>query len=114
MVPARAAAQEAQGRAGAGPGGPGGGPGGPGGGGRAAGTDLSQMLGRLPTGKISDLKAGQAVMIVASQAAPSSTSVTAVTLLSGVEPILTASPAGEMTLSPWNMGGGGGGGEGGP
>jgi hypothetical protein len=91
---------------GAGPGGPGGG--GPGGGGRSAGMDLSQMLSRLPTQKIDELKTGEAVMIVASQAAPSSTTVTAVTLLSGVEPILAASPTGDaMTLSPWNMGGGG-------
>jgi hypothetical protein len=66
------------------------------------------MLGRLPTQKISDLKTGQAVMIVASQTAPSSTNVTAVTLLSGVEPILQASPTGDaMTLSPWSIGGGG-------
>ena len=42
----------------------------------------------------------------------------AVTLLAGVEPILTASPTGEMTLSPWSVGGEapseGGGGAGGP
>jgi hypothetical protein len=70
--------------------------------------DLSQMLSRLPTQKIDELKTGEAVMIVASRAAPSSTTVTAVTLLSGVEPILAASPTGDaMTLSPWNMGGGG-------
>ncbi len=88
------------------PGGGGAGGGRPGGGGRSAGMDLSQMLGRLPTQKVSDLKTGEAVMIVASQASPSSTSVTAVTLLSGVEPILAASPAGDMTLSPWSVGGG--------
>ena len=76
--------------------------------------DLSQMLGRLPTQKIADLKTGEAVMIVASQASPSSTSVTAVTLLSGVEPILAASPAGDMTLSPWSVGGGAPEGAGGP
>ena len=67
------------------------------------------MLGRLPTEKITDLKTGQAVMIVASQTTPSSTTVTAITLLSGVEPILEASPTGDaMTLSPWSIGGGGG------
>jgi hypothetical protein len=66
------------------------------------------MLSRLPTQKIDELKTGEAVMIVASRAAPSSPTVTAVTLLSGVEPILAASPTGDaMTLSPWNMGGGG-------
>jgi hypothetical protein len=81
--------------------------GGSGGGGRSAGMDLSQMLARLPNETIADLHAGDAVMIVASQATPSSTSVTAVTLLSGVEPILAATPSGTpaMTLSPWNVGG---------
>ncbi|MGH9596401.1 MAG: hypothetical protein ACRD3K_06345, partial [Edaphobacter sp.] len=59
-----------------------------------------------------------AVMIVASQPDPNSNMVTAVTLLSGVEPILAAAPgAPSMTLSPWSLGGGepdtGGGGGGG-
>jgi Domain of unknown function (DUF5666) len=87
-----------------------------GGAGRGGGGDLSQMVSRLPAGSISDLKVGAAVMIVASQADPGSSTVTAVTLLSGVEPILAATPNGtpEMTLSPWNVGGGapeGGGGQ---
>jgi hypothetical protein len=76
--------------------------------GRSAGADLSQMVNRLPAGSIADLKVGDAVMIVASQADPSSASVTAVTLLSGVEPILEATPSGTpaMTLSPWSVGSG--------
>ncbi len=88
---------------------------GPGGAGRAGGGDLSQIVSRLPAGSIQDLKVNDAVMIVASQADPSSPTVTAITLLSGVEPILAASPnsSPEMTLSPWSLGGGGGG-EGGP
>lgn len=84
---------------------------------RSAGGDLSQMLMRLPTESLADLKTGDAVMIVASESTPGSEKVTAVTLLSGVEPILEATPKGTpaMTLSPWNMGGGAGaeGGEGG-
>jgi co-chaperonin GroES (HSP10) len=78
-----------------------------GGGGRAGG-DLSQMVNRLPAATIADLKTGDAVMIVASEPAPGSTTVTAVTLLSGVEPILAANPSGSpaMTLSPWSIGGG--------
>jgi len=69
--------------------------------------DLSQMLARLPNETIADLKVGEAVMIVASQATPSSAFVTAVTLLTGVEPILAATPSGSpMTLSPWSVGGG--------
>jgi co-chaperonin GroES (HSP10) len=82
----------------------------PGGAGRSAGGDLSQLVARLPNKTIADLKVGDAVMIVASQPDPSSTAVTAVTLLSGVEPILAATPgAPAMTLSPWNIGGEGGG-----
>jgi hypothetical protein len=85
-------------------------PGGPGGAGRTAGGDLSQLVSRLPNKSIADLKVGDAVMIVASQPDPNSAAVTAVTLLSGVEPILAATPgAPAMTLSPWNIGGEGGG-----
>jgi hypothetical protein len=93
-----------------------GGMGRPGGGMGRAGMDLSQMLSRLPSETIADLKVGDAVMIVASQAEPTSPTVTAVTLLTGVEPILAATPSGTpaMTLSPWSVGsgapeGGGGG-----
>ncbi len=91
----------------------------PGGAGHTAGGDLSQLVSRLPNKTIADLKVGDAVMIVASQPDPGSATVTAVTLLSGVEPILAAAPSGgpAMTLSPWNLGGegapeGGGGGGG--
>jgi hypothetical protein len=71
---------------------------------RNAGFDLSQMLSRLPTQTLADLKAGQAVMIVASEG--SSGNPTAITLLSGVDAILSATPAGQqpITLSPWNIG----------
>jgi hypothetical protein len=92
-----------------GPGGPPGSGGGAGpGAGRPAGGDLSQMVNRLPAGAVSDLKVGDAVMIVASQADPGSSTVTAVTLLSGVEPILAATGGGTpaMTLSPWTVGSG--------
>lgn len=102
-----AAGASAAGGAPSGAGAGGAGTAGPGGAGRSAGMDLSQMLSRLPNETIADLKAGEAVMVVASQATPSSSSVTAVTLLSGVEPILAASPSGSpMTLSPWSVGGG--------
>lgn len=89
-----------------GSGGPGGGPGN-GGPGRQGG-DLSQMLTHFPTAMLSDLRVGDAVMVVASQSDPGSQTVTAVTMLSGVEPLLAATPNGApaMTLSPWNVGGG--------
>jgi co-chaperonin GroES (HSP10) len=87
----------------------------PAGAGRSAGGDLSQLVSRLPNKTIADLKVGDAVMIVASQPDAGSATVTAVTLLSGVEPILAATPgAPSMTLSPWSLGGGspdGGGGQ---
>ena len=49
-------------------------------------------------------------MIVASEPSPGSSTADAITLLSGVEPILTANPNGGMDLS-MSLGGGGGGGE---
>ena len=72
------------------------------------GADLSQMLTRLPAETVAGLKAGEAVMIVASSSAEAADKDTAVTLVVGVEPLLTAAPAGEMTLSPWSLGGGAG------
>lgn len=99
----------------AGPGGSGG-PGGPGAGGpggmRRGGGDLSQMLNRLPTETPSDLTKGEAVMIVATEPTPGATTVSAVTLLTGVEPILTANPNGGVDLGNWSLdqGSAGGGG----
>ena len=74
--------------------------------------DFQQMLARLPQVSVADLQKGDAVMIVSTEGATSG-AVTAITLLSGVEPILAASPKGGegMVLSPWTLGGGGGGGE---
>jgi hypothetical protein len=71
---------------------------------RAAGMDLSRMLNSLPVQPIGELHAGDAVMIVASKGAGMQP--TAITMLSGVEPILSASPSGAeaITLSPWNLG----------
>ena len=69
---------------------------------RSAGADLSQMIGRFPSGTLADLHKGDAVMIVASDMAGS---MTAVTVLTGVDPILTANPNGGMNLS-MSMGGG--------
>lgn len=71
---------------------------------RRAGMDLSQMLSRLPKETIAGLKPGDAVMIVATSPSQSGQS-SAVTLLAGVEAILTAAPGGEgMTLTPWSVG----------
>jgi len=92
-----------------------GGPGGPGGPDgatreRSAGSDLSQMLSRLPTETLAGLKVGDAVMIVATSPGSDTETPMAVTLLVGVDAILSASPSGQtMTLSPWTSLGGGGG-----
>ena len=99
------------GGAGGGAGGPGGGPGGP----RQGGApDFQRLLSRMPQATLADLKKGDAVMIVATQGTDSG-GVTAITLLSGVEPILTASPSASqaMFMAGWNLGGapGGAGGE---
>ena len=77
---------------------------------RSAGADLSQMMPRLPVIKLTDLKIGDAVMVVASEPSPGANTVDAITLLSGAEPILTANPNGGMSLG-MSIGGGGGGGQ---
>ncbi|HEU5233946.1 MAG TPA: DUF5666 domain-containing protein [Terriglobales bacterium] len=76
-----------------------------GGGGRP---DFQQIIRRMPSAAISDLQKGDAVMIVTTSGAPGEP-VTALTLLGGVEPILTAAPTQTSAnlLSGWSMGGGG-------
>jgi hypothetical protein len=106
---AGAAGQAASPSSGAKPGegGTGGGQGGQRPGGRG---DFQQMLGRLPAVTIADLQKGSAVMVVATEGSATNAP-TAITLLTGVEPILTAAPKGgqaAMLLSPWNLGGAGG------
>jgi hypothetical protein len=72
--------------------------------------DFQQVLKRLPAVTLADLQKGDAVMVVATQGT-ANTQPTAITLLSGVEPVLSASPNSNraaMLLSPWNLGAGGG------
>ena len=77
------------------------------GGARRAGMGLSQMLSRLPTETLGGLKVGDAVMIVGTSPMGASEKSTAVTLVAGVDAILTASPGGPgMTLTPWSISGG--------
>jgi hypothetical protein len=104
-------AQRAQGAQGApsapagGPAGGAGGPGGPGGMRGGRGGDMQQMLERLPAIKLADLKPGDAI-IVSSTEGVDPGHVTAITLIAGVEPILSAAPAGSqraMMLGTWNM-----------
>ena len=68
------------------------------------------MLNHLPAVALADLKKGDAVIIVATEGSTTSQP-TAITLLTGVDAILSASPSSgqaAMLLSPWNLGGGGG------
>lgn len=79
----------------------GGGPGRPGG-----APDFQQIIRRMPAASLTDLQKGDAVMIVTTDDAGTQ-QVTALTLLSGVEPILTAAPteaSAANLLSGWSMG----------
>jgi Domain of unknown function (DUF5666) len=80
-----------------------GGAGGGMGGMRRGSGDFAQFLNRMPTVSLTDLHKGDAVLIVATQG--SSSGATAITLLSGVEPILQAAPNQAMMLTPWSLGG---------
>jgi hypothetical protein len=74
--------------------------GGPGGtGGRAGGFDAQRMLSLAPAIPFSDLKKGDAVMVVSTEGA---SDVTAITLVAGVEPLLEA-PAASNLLSNWSL-----------
>jgi hypothetical protein len=75
--------------------------------------DFQQMLDRMPAFTLSELKPGQPLIVVSTEGEKPS-ELTAIAILTGVEPILAARPkgTGDMNLGSWNMGGGGG--EGGP
>jgi hypothetical protein len=90
---------------GAGPGGNGG----PGGMQRGGPRDFQQMLDRMPALTLSELKPGEPLIVVSTEGAKP-LEVTAIAILTGVEPILAARPKGssEMNLGPWNMSMGGG------
>jgi len=81
-----------------------GGAGGFGGGTGRGGGDLQQMLMRLPAMTVADFQKGDAVILVSTQGTDDG--VTAITLVGGVEPILTAGSGSQMTLSPWSLSGG--------
>jgi hypothetical protein len=74
-----------------------------------AAPDLQQILQRVPTATLTELQKGDAVMIVATEGKEPG-QVTAISLLSGVEPILASPNQSEAStlLSPWNLGTNGG------
>jgi hypothetical protein len=75
-------------------------------GGNGRGGDIAQMLDRLPALPLSELKPGDAIMVSTTMGSDPSR-VTVVTLLAGVEPLLTASPeATRDIMGGWNLGAG--------
>lgn len=73
---------------------------------RAQSGDMQQLLNRAPAIQFSDLKKGDAVMLVATSGA---TDVNAITLLTGVEPLLESPEASRDLLSDWSVGSSAGG-----
>lgn len=103
---------------GGGPGSSGGAPSGSGGGMRRGGmSNLSQALENMPTITLKEITRGEPIVVFSSEGT-SPSEVTAIYILTGVEPILAAQPkgSGEMNLGTWNLslGGGAASGEGGP
>jgi hypothetical protein len=86
---------------------------GSGGGSGGRSRDFQQMLDRTPVLTLGELKPDDPLIVVSTEGAKPS-EVTAIVMLTGVEPILQARPKGsnEVVLGPWNMSMGGG--EGGP
>ena len=74
--------------------------------GRGQGGDMQQLLNHAPAIQFADLKKGEAVMLVSTADA---SDVTAITLLTGVEPLLEAPEASRNLLANWSMGSGGAG-----
>jgi len=93
---------QSQADAGRGRNGPGG-PGGPGGG-RGGRGDLAQLLERSPAMTLADLKNGDAIILLSTVGANDQLNV--ITMLAGVEPILTKPGTREMALGGWSLGGG--------
>jgi hypothetical protein len=60
----------------------------------------------MPPATLASFAKGEAVMVVSTEG--TAASVTAITLVGGVEPILTAPGGDQQTLAPWDLGGDGG------
>ena len=79
-----------------------------GGRGRGGRGDMAQVLDHLPPMPVTELKKGDAIMVLTTEGTDPS-KVTAIRLLAGVEPLLTSPNAARDIMSGWNLGGGGGG-----
>ncbi len=77
--------------------------------------DLQRILNRLPDSSLADLQKGDAIVILSTEGGDSG-KVTAIQLVAGVEPILTAAPSRSAysLLSPWSLNASGGEGEASP
>jgi hypothetical protein len=64
--------------------------------------DIQQMLERMPSFTLAELKPGEPLIISSTVGADQST-VHAITVLSGVEAILTAAPRGQLNLGTWSL-----------
>jgi hypothetical protein len=74
-----------------------------GGGMRRGGMDFQDILEKMPPMALGDLKAGDAIMLSAASGGDSGR-VTAINLLAGVEPLLTAAPqGGQQIFGNWNF-----------
>jgi len=72
---------------------------------RGRGGDMQQMLEHMPALRLEELKPGDAIIVSSTEGAEPG-QVTAITLVAGVEPILSAAPAGSqraMMLGSWNL-----------
>lgn len=71
--------------------------------------NFNQMLQHMPALSLSSLKPGEPLIVVSTEGSHPG-EVTAIAILSGVEPILRARPKGskQVALGPWNMSAGGG------
>ena len=70
---------------------------------RRGGMDFQDMLERMPLLKLDELKAGDAIMLSATNGADPARA-TAINLLAGVEPLLTAAPqGGQQIFGNWNF-----------
>jgi len=72
--------------------------------GRGGPRDLGQILDRSPAVTLADLKNGDAIILLSTVGSNDQLSV--ITMLAGVEPILTRPGTREMSLGGWSLGGG--------
>ncbi len=75
--------------------------------GPSGGSDIGQMIERLPPISVSDLKPGDAVVVSGVETGAGSSRLLATNIIAGVEPILQSAPArsgGESTGGDWGLG----------